>query len=149
MKIGRNDKCPCQSGKKFKKCCIGKFENLERLLINPEKIPTEEQLDELIEAQLVFQVFPEKSFEISLQKISLKHSAVRVRYPLYLKIVSDSYNRGVPLINVLKEVLSTKTSPTLSNELQNEDLEDVGDANTLMTEGEQKTATEEQPVKKI
>jgi len=24
MKIGRNDKCPCGSGKKYKKCCLGK-----------------------------------------------------------------------------------------------------------------------------
>jgi len=24
MKIGRNDPCPCRSGKKFKKCCIRK-----------------------------------------------------------------------------------------------------------------------------
>ena len=23
-KIGRNDPCPCGSGKKYKKCCIGK-----------------------------------------------------------------------------------------------------------------------------
>ena len=23
-KIGRNDPCPCGSGKKFKKCCMGK-----------------------------------------------------------------------------------------------------------------------------
>jgi len=23
-KIGRNDLCPCNSGKKFKKCCMGK-----------------------------------------------------------------------------------------------------------------------------
>jgi hypothetical protein len=23
-KVGRNDPCPCGSGKKFKKCCIGK-----------------------------------------------------------------------------------------------------------------------------
>lgn len=23
-KIGRNDSCPCGSGKKFKKCCLGK-----------------------------------------------------------------------------------------------------------------------------
>ena len=25
-KVGRNDPCPCGSGKKFKKCCLGKFE---------------------------------------------------------------------------------------------------------------------------
>ncbi|MGB9619884.1 MAG: SEC-C metal-binding domain-containing protein, partial [Armatimonadota bacterium] len=24
-KIGRNDPCPCGSGKKFKKCCLGKI----------------------------------------------------------------------------------------------------------------------------
>ena len=24
VKVGRNDKCPCGSGKKYKKCCIGK-----------------------------------------------------------------------------------------------------------------------------
>ncbi len=24
IKAGRNDPCPCGSGKKFKKCCIGK-----------------------------------------------------------------------------------------------------------------------------
>ena len=24
VKIGRNDVCPCGSGRKFKKCCIGK-----------------------------------------------------------------------------------------------------------------------------
>ena len=24
MKIGRNEKCPCGSGKKFKKCCLTK-----------------------------------------------------------------------------------------------------------------------------
>ena len=26
-KIGRNDPCPCGSGKKYKKCCIGKIDN--------------------------------------------------------------------------------------------------------------------------
>ena len=24
VKVGRNDRCPCQSGKKFKKCCMNK-----------------------------------------------------------------------------------------------------------------------------
>ncbi len=27
-KIGRNDSCPCGSGKKYKKCCLGKVEDL-------------------------------------------------------------------------------------------------------------------------
>lgn len=25
-KVGRNDPCPCGSGKKYKKCCLGKIE---------------------------------------------------------------------------------------------------------------------------
>lgn len=28
-KIGRNDPCPCGSGKKYKKCCLGKEDNPE------------------------------------------------------------------------------------------------------------------------
>lgn len=28
MKIGRNDPCPCDSGKKYKKCCLGKEQQL-------------------------------------------------------------------------------------------------------------------------
>lgn len=28
LKIGRNDTCPCGSGKKYKKCCMGKNESL-------------------------------------------------------------------------------------------------------------------------
>jgi len=31
MNIGRNDPCPCQSGKKYKKCCLLKAEELDRL----------------------------------------------------------------------------------------------------------------------
>lgn len=27
VKIGRNDKCPCQSGKKYKHCCAGKVDS--------------------------------------------------------------------------------------------------------------------------
>lgn len=35
MKIGRNDLCPCGSGKKYKKCCIGKSDDKE--FLQPEK----------------------------------------------------------------------------------------------------------------
>jgi hypothetical protein len=34
--VGRNDPCPCGSGKKFKKCCIGKAETLQ---IAPNRDP--------------------------------------------------------------------------------------------------------------
>jgi hypothetical protein len=29
--LGRNDTCPCGSGKKYKKCCLGVFDNSEFL----------------------------------------------------------------------------------------------------------------------
>lgn len=29
MKIGRNDKCPCGSGQKYKKCCLKKIRNID------------------------------------------------------------------------------------------------------------------------
>lgn len=36
-KIGRNDPCPCGSGQKYKKCCLGKEDNPE--YSDPSKIP--------------------------------------------------------------------------------------------------------------
>lgn len=38
MKIGRNDPCPCGSGKKYKKCCLEKIIRTESPLIPPEVI---------------------------------------------------------------------------------------------------------------
>jgi tetratricopeptide (TPR) repeat protein len=37
MKIGRNDPCPCGSGKKYKKCCMGK----ETAIIEPDNTQLE------------------------------------------------------------------------------------------------------------
>jgi hypothetical protein len=35
MRIGRNDPCPCGSGKKFKKCCLGKPSEGLRIAAKP------------------------------------------------------------------------------------------------------------------
>lgn len=34
MKTGRNEPCPCGSGKKYKKCCINKFDKQQSELEN-------------------------------------------------------------------------------------------------------------------
>ena len=34
-KIGRNDPCPCGSGKKYKSCCLGKETHVYRLKDDP------------------------------------------------------------------------------------------------------------------
>lgn len=36
-KAGRNDPCPCGSGKKFKKCCEGKPLGARQITVNPAK----------------------------------------------------------------------------------------------------------------
>lgn len=44
LKVGRNDPCPCGSGKKFKKCCENKQKHKKihaQLLTSPTK-PTED-----------------------------------------------------------------------------------------------------------
>lgn len=58
-RIGRNDPCPCGSGKKYKQCCLGKDEQrllqsssvpgmtLEELRENPERHLTKERLMEM------------------------------------------------------------------------------------------------------
>lgn len=38
MKISRNAPCPCGSGKKYKKCCLSKGEQIERSWIDDEGI---------------------------------------------------------------------------------------------------------------
>jgi len=42
MKTGRNEKCPCGSGKKYKKCCLLKDENAEAQLKADEQKEWEE-----------------------------------------------------------------------------------------------------------
>ena len=36
MKIGRNQPCPCGSGKKYKKCCLNKSREDNKNSKNPE-----------------------------------------------------------------------------------------------------------------
>jgi len=43
-KIGRNDPCPCGSGKKYKDCCMGKNDQPD------EKGPAEQLIEEIREA---------------------------------------------------------------------------------------------------
>lgn len=47
MKIGRNNLCPCGSGKKYKKCCTGKHKPAEQAALTPFIITDEDPLDQL------------------------------------------------------------------------------------------------------
>ncbi len=49
LKIGRNDPCPCGSGRKYKKCCLGKdlprFDNIKERYLREHKIHLKEKAD--------------------------------------------------------------------------------------------------------
>jgi len=56
MNVGRNDPCPCGSGKKYKKCCLEKEQELERqqLLKNVDEWEQEEEVvkeDEALDSE--------------------------------------------------------------------------------------------------
>ncbi|MDX5474242.1 MAG: SEC-C domain-containing protein [Bacillaceae bacterium] len=56
LKIGRNDSCPCGSGKKFKKCCIGQDEQLLAQQIeanSSSQLLTYEEVNELSTDEII------------------------------------------------------------------------------------------------
>lgn len=38
MRAGRNDPCPCGSGKKYKKCCLAKDQEKQRQQVEVERV---------------------------------------------------------------------------------------------------------------
>ena len=48
IKIGRNDPCPCGSGKKYKRCCYVDVERNERILRAASRVSTQEELIALL-----------------------------------------------------------------------------------------------------
>lgn len=59
-KIGRNDPCPCGSGKKYKKCCIKK--NLDFLTLDSEEI-SPEMIEHSHEADIEKETVKEEEYE--------------------------------------------------------------------------------------
>jgi tetratricopeptide (TPR) repeat protein len=66
-KIGRNEPCPCESGKKYKKCCLGKAQVEAPLEVNPMSAAEFDELDLLSDevAHLVRSGQVEKAEEVS------------------------------------------------------------------------------------
>jgi len=53
LKVGRNDPCPCGSGKKYKKCCINKVESTQNSHQIQNKKVLQTQLERLPTSQLL------------------------------------------------------------------------------------------------
>ena len=70
-KINRNEKCPCGSGIKYKKCCLNKRDNLENLY--SENLSPQNNLNKHIKEGLIKQCIYPKQDECS-EKIIKAHS---------------------------------------------------------------------------
>lgn len=57
MRIGRNDTCPCGSGKKFKKCCLGKADAELQAVAAPGDSFAEDEWGDLDEADGPIQAY--------------------------------------------------------------------------------------------
>jgi len=53
VKVGRNDPCPCGSGKKYKKCCMNKEKSTERINPTQNTKALKEQLERMPTSQLI------------------------------------------------------------------------------------------------
>ncbi|MDZ5711493.1 YecA family protein [Jeotgalibacillus haloalkalitolerans] len=66
QEIGRNEPCPCGSGKKYKKCCANKVVNIETILVKEQM---DLQLGFLNEAMAPKQSSFKKDYEYVLQEV--------------------------------------------------------------------------------
>ncbi|TFE03910.1 YecA family protein [Jeotgalibacillus salarius] len=66
QEIGRNEPCPCGSGKKYKKCCANKVVNIETILVKDQM---DLQLSFLNEAMAPKQSTFKKDYEYVLQEV--------------------------------------------------------------------------------
>lgn len=122
MKIGRNDPCPCGSGKKYKYCCLSKYLNLtSNLPLHELDLLKEEfkkyNLSELIPMLSGLQLLPENQshtirLEVAIQiACSLQHVGGLSIDPVSLKYILNKYlltNEGIGLLEDPPESLFTE-----------------------------------------
>ena len=96
FKVGRNDPCPCGSGKKYKKCCINKESNFylisltRDLVLNeyPKKKTSSDEYDlydfykeEYIEIdKLLYNVLKHKAIPMFIKRDYLKENRINIDY---------------------------------------------------------------------
>ncbi len=66
MKIGRNDPCPCGSGKKYKKCCLIKAKPPEDLLYRRLGVAHDRLVDRLM--ALARKIFGEPALSMAMDE---------------------------------------------------------------------------------
>lgn len=140
MKIGRNEKCPCGSGKKYKNCCLpletqAKAERitdaeseLDEMIIPPNSaeeiltwLPTDEELEELEDAGLQEVVSKFKSMEVQIE------TAIITMTP-HRKKINEAEIDGEELLAVSDKLFAEDTFAPLRSDCEalNEAFDKVG-----------------------
>jgi len=99
-KIGRNDPCPCGSGKKYKQCCLGKDEAAARAASPPPASLSRRQAHAALLAELAATDTPDELTEASNAVVDMVHAgdldaAERAAHELLERFpqVHDGYDR--------------------------------------------------------
>lgn len=95
-KVGRNDSCPCGSGMKYKKCCIGKISNV--------KLPTPSKAHPLSKFNVNFLI---DVFSSSFLFPNNHGKNIRLELLMRESLLNGKKDTGSANISDLKEVLNT------------------------------------------
>ncbi len=109
-KIKRNDKCPCNSGKKYKNCCLNKeyIKNPSSInSVNIETFSNTEEINVVKEEPYVFDVnvdasyketqqiyvYPNETVEESVEKFSKTHELSDLKKEKLIKYLKQNINK--------------------------------------------------------
>lgn len=110
-KIGRNDPCPCGSGKKFKKCCYGKakYRDIKSRKKVPHILPSYEKLDygEPVLDKTFFQT--NTVHEISAPRLLYSNLLMPEVVALASEISNQMINRGAKESMIIDNTEDVKT----------------------------------------
>jgi hypothetical protein len=94
MKVGRNDPCPCGSGKKYKKCCLGKDENL-KFEHMPTQIPDETEYDERLGLKIAAEIYDSVRRTMLKSKHHIKeYNKIRKMHYEIINSMADYFHEG-------------------------------------------------------
>src|SRR5688572_18936224 len=110
-KVGRNDPCPCGSGKKFKKCCIHKEQSApaSQSLIEDDETPSVHEMDERLVVRILDAAF--KRFGRSVQAGFNDFDDARSTLQLAMPYMAYCFAiDGVTMVEVLLDDQKSKLS---------------------------------------
>lgn len=104
MKIGRNDKCPCGSGRKYKNCCLKKNTEVEKELNNM--------------GELVFS-FDEEKIEKGIKRLNellaVSHISKEQKRGIYRNLLGGLYRENPVKSRNYEAVKSSKKWENVGN----------------------------------